>query len=57
MTLAICKCQRCGHEWATHKERWEATYGGKKHLTNEGYPFQCPKCKSARWRIPKEKKK
>lgn len=48
MSLAIYKCQRCGHEWASHKEQWEK-YGGK--------PLQCPKCKSAKWFEKKEIKK
>ena len=46
MTMMICKCERCQHEWATHKERWN-----RKGET--GFPWQCPKCKSAKWRIPK----
>ena len=46
MSLIMCKCKRCGHEWSTHKEKWEGN-------NLNGYPFQCPKCKSARWRVEK----
>lgn len=43
--IIICKCKRCDHEWATNEEKWQE---------NNGQPYQCPKCKSAKWRIPKE---
>jgi len=31
--MRICKCLRCGHEWATRQEM----------------PTICPKCKSPYW--------
>lgn len=46
MTLMICNCQKCKHEWPTHKERWK---------DYDGFPVQCPKCKSAKWRKIKKK--
>ena len=43
MALKIYNCKKCGHEWASDKEKWK-DYPSKK-------PFQCPKCKSAKWDI------
>ena len=33
--IKVCKCKRCGHEWASKMET---------HL-----PYVCPKCKSPYW--------
>jgi predicted Zn-ribbon and HTH transcriptional regulator len=41
ITIDGYKCEKCGHEWQKR---------GKLE------PVQCPKCKSARWNEPKEKK-
>ena len=38
MILIICKCKRCGHEWAPRN---------KKET-----PIICPKCKSPYWNKP-----
>lgn len=40
VTIRKLTCQRCGHEWVPRAER----------------VYQCPRCKSAKWDVPREKK-
>lgn len=44
--LMLCQCKKCKHEWSTPIERWVLKNGEK---INEGSPWQCPKCKTAKW--------
>lgn len=46
------RCERCGHEWVARSSRNATPTKRSKPTT----PRICPKCKSAWWDTPKEKR-